>query len=371
MGFDDVLNMFLPKKTLSEKEIRQYLQRPQTIDSRSHLTQGMRLANIREGFDDNNNKFVKMGRKEKKVLRDISNNYDRAVSQYATAYKQYLEEHATLTKSVEDCRVDCLERITGDGIDVANQKKACVAGCSLKGVQVLKCKNTYKGHNRDASKKCKDLVANHCTDGSVNPGTTSQNFVNSSEQADSHSTTLAEGCCECGGGGGGKPSAYINGTQVKSCNDLDKAFGGNSGDGTAANFKPFCQNAGSGVSTFNASKNANFHQKYSAVKSKNDAAMTEANKLKKKINTLIQTRNKLRGTIASEEDSLDANLKIFEEKYSELTGYGEGGKDYTSIALHETTMNKKNAEELKFYMWSVLAIVLIITVVSNFKKKPA
>ncbi len=369
MGFDEVLNMFLPKKTLSVEEIKQYLQKPQTVDSRSHLTQGMRLANIREGFDDNNKRFVKMGRKEKKVLRDISNNYDRAVSEYATAYKQYLEEHASLTKSVEDCRVDCLERITGDGTEIVNQKKACVAGCSLKGVQVLKCKNTYKGHNRDASKKCKDLVGSHCTDGSVNPGSKAQKFVTSSEQADSHSTTLSEGCCECGGGGGGKPTAHINGIQVKGCSGLDKAFGGNSGDGTASQYKSFCQNAGSGVTSFNAGTNANFHQKYAAVKAKNDAAMNEANKLKKKINTLIKTRDKLRGTISSEEDSLDNNLKLFEEKYAELTGYGEGGKDYTSIALHETTMNKKNAEELKFYMWSVLAIVLIITVISNFKKK--
>ena len=236
---------------------------------------------------------------------------------------------------------------------------------------MLKRKDTYKGHNQDASKKCKDLVANHCTDGSVNPGSTSQNFVKSSEQADSQSTTLGEGCCECGGGGGGKPSAYINGIEVKSCNDLDKAFGGNAGDGTASAFKSECVNAGSNVSSFNAGNNANFHQKYAEVKGKNNAAMNEANKLKKKINTLIQARDKLRGTIASEEDSLDNNLKLFEEKYAELSSYGEDGKDYTSIALHETTMNKKKSEELKFYMWSVLAIVLIITVISNFKKKPA
>tara|TARA_B100000902_G_scaffold160895_1_gene156470 strand:- start:906 stop:2021 length:1116 start_codon:yes stop_codon:yes gene_type:complete len=371
MGFDDVLNMFLPKKQLSVEEIKKFLQKPQTIDSRSHLFQGIKLERMREGFDDNNKRFVKMSTKEKKVLRDISNNYDRAVSQYATAYTQYLEEHARLTKSVEDCRVDCLERITGTNIESNNKKKACVAGCGLKGVQVLKCKNTYKGHNQDNSKKCKELVANHCTDGSINPGSSSQKFVTSSEQADSQSTTLAEGCCECGGGGGGKPSAYINGIEVKSCNDLDKAFGGNTGDGTAAAFKSECVNAGSGVSSFNAGTNKNFVQRYAQVKGKNDAAMEEANKLKKKINILIKTRDKLRGTIGSEEDSLDNNLKLFEEKYAELTSYGEGGKDYTSIALHETTMNKKKSEELKFYMWSVLAIVLIITVISNFKKKAA
>ena len=77
----------------------------------------------------------------------------------------------------------------------------------------------------------------------------------------------------------------------------------------------------------------------------------------------------MRGTIASEEDTLEQNLKTFEEKYARLQKYGEGGKDWTSIAQYQTTLNRKNSEELKFYMWSVLAIVLIMTVVSNFKKR--
>ena len=51
--------------------------------------------------------------------------------------------------------------------------------------------------------------------------------------------------------------------------------------------------------------------------------------------------------------------------------YGDGGKDWTSIAQYTSSLNRRNSEELKFYMWSVLAIVLIITVISNFKKKAA
>jgi len=366
MGFDEVINIFLPKKALTLDEIKKHLQKKQTVDSRSHLLQGIRLSNIREGFDDNTKKFRDMSKGEKKVLRDISNNYDRAVSEYATAYKQYLEEHAILTKSVEDCRVDCLERITNkSGEGYASMQKACIAGCNLKGVQVLKCKDTYKGYNRDSSRKCKDMAAEHCTDGSINPGTKSQNYVKNSDNADSQSTTLAEGCCECGGGGGGKPSAHVNGHEIKSCSGLNKAFGDDS------TYKSYCEQAGNSVASFNASSNANFHQKYDGIKSKNDTAMEEMKKLKGKINILIKTRDKLKGTISSEEETLDQNLKAFEEKYSRLLSYGETGKDWTSIAQHKSTMNRKSSEELKFYMWSVLAIVLIITVISNFKKKEA
>ena len=107
------------------------------------------------------------------------------------------------------------------------------------------------------------------------------------------------------------------------------------------------------------------------MKGTNDAAMAEVHKLKKKINILTTTRDKLRGSIAGEEDTLDQNLKEFEEKYAKLQMYGDGGKDWTSIAQYTSTLNRRNSEELKFYMWSVLAIVLIITVISNFKKKSA
>ena len=117
--------------------------------------------------------------------------------------------------------------------------------------------------------------------------------------------------------------------------------------------------------------NKNFVNEYAKIKGTNDAAMAEVNKIKKKINILTQTRDKLKGSIAGEEDTLDQNLKDFEEKYAKLQMYGDGGKDWTSIAQYTTTLNKRNSEELKFYMWSVLAIVLIITVISNFKKKAA
>ena len=371
MGFDEVLNMFLPKKGLSMDEIKKYLRKPQTVDSRSHLKQGVRLSNIRENFSDNNKKFRTMHTKEEKVLTDLSDNYYKIVGDYARAYQDYLTTHADLSASVDECMKACGETHNTSVDNWANKSKACIAGCKLKGVQVLKCKNTYKGLQGDTSKKCKDLVKDHCDAGSIHPGK-SRTFVKSADNADDYDTTLADGCCECGGGGGGKPTAYVNGTVTKNCSDVATAIGD-------SEMKSYCKSAGNGVSlerdgrtiTFSASTNANFVNEYTKVKGTNDAAMAEVNKLKKKINTLTTTRDKLRGSIAGEEDTLDQNLKEFEEKYAKLQMYGDGGKDWTSIAQYTSTLNRRNSEELKFYMWSVLAIVLIITVISNFKKKAA
>lgn len=361
MGFDEITNMFLPKNNVSLEQIKKYVQKKQTIDSRSHLIQGVRLHNVREGFDDNTKTFRQMNTKEEKALSDLSNNYHRLVSDYATAYQGYLQEHLRLTQSVENCKVKCQETYNS-GNNYANKQRSCSAGCDLKGVQVLKCKNTYKGLSSDTSKKCKDMATDHCDEGTVNPGSSSRKFVNSADNSDSSSITLAQGCCMCGGGTGGKPTAYVNGTTIRKCDEIGKAMNDN-------DMIAICKNAGNNVPGFSASANANFVNKYSNIKSKNQDVMNEAKKLKGKITTLINTRDKLRGTIASEEDTLEQNLKEFEEKYSRLQQYGEGGKDWTSIAQYHTTLNKKNSEELKFYMWSVLAIVLIMTVVSNFKKR--
>jgi len=361
MGFDEITNMFLPKTNVSLEQIKKHLQRQQTVDSRSHLMQGVRLHNVREGFDDNTKTFRNTNKKEEKVLTDISANYQKLVSDYATAYKGYLQEHLRLTQSVENCKVKCADDFNS-GTKYGQKQRSCIAGCDLKGVQVLKCKNSYKGLSTDVSKKCKDVATDHCDEGTVNPGSASQKFVNSADNADSSSITIAQGCCMCGGGTGGKPTAYVNGTTIRKCDDIGEAMNDN-------DMIQYCKNAGNGVNGFSASANANFVNKYSNIKSKNMDVMNEAKKLKKKIGQLVTTRDKLRGTIASEEDTLEQNLKEFEEKYARLQEYGDGGKDWTSIAQYHTTLNKKNSEELKFYMWSVLAIVLIMTVVSNFKKR--
>jgi hypothetical protein len=373
MGFDDVLNIFLPKHTISKEEIKKYLGRPQTKDSRNHLLQGIRLGNLREGFEQADKKFIGqdedgkrgMKLKEEKALEKIETEYDKTISAYSQAYKDYLLEHARLTEGVANCRTQCMENFpTSDG-DYVNKRKACIAGCQLKGVQIQKCKNSYKGLSTDTSKKCHHLVTDHCNDGSVNPGAKSSKFVRSQTNADNFKTTLLAGCCECGGGISGKPKGLINNQEVKNCDEVVNKLGG------GPSYKGICINAGNGATGFDANANKNFVNRYSDVKSKNDAAMNQMKKLGKKINLLTKARDKLKGTIASEEDLLDQNLKKFEEKYAMLQSYGEGGKDYTSIAQYESSSKKKASEELKFYMWSVLAIVLIITVVSNFKKKSA
>ena len=380
MGFDDVLNIFLPKHTISKKEIKKYLGRPQTKDSRNHLLQGVRLGNLREGFEQADTKFVgtnseddsdegkkKWGMKirEEKALKTIEDEYNRTISDYASAYTSYLTEFATLNNSMKLCSADCIEKYKTTDSNYVAKRKACYAGCQLKGVQIQSCKNSYKGLSSDKSKKCHNLVADHCTDGSVNPGASSRKFVRSSSNVDSGNTKLVDGCCECGGGITGKPTGVINTETVKNCNEVNEKLGNN------PDYKSACLQAGINVDGFDATANANFINLYDNVKNKNNAAMSQMKKLAKKINILTKARNRLKGTIASEEDTLDQNLKEFEEKYSLLQSYGDGGKDHTSMAQYDNITTKRSSEELKFYMWSVLAIVLIITVVANFKKKAA
>ena len=256
MGFDDVLNIFLPKHTISKEEIKKYLGRPQTKDSRNHLLQGVRLGNLREGFAQADKKFIgtdseddsaagkrKWGMKikEEKALKKIEDEYDRTISAYSKAYQDYLLEHASLTAGVANCRTACKEDIRDTEGDYVNKRKACIAGCSLKGVQIQKCKNSYKGLSTDTSKKCHTLVADHCNDGSVNPGAKSSKFVRSQTNADNFKTTLLDGCCECGGGTSGKPTGLINNQIVKNCDEVSQKLGG------GPSYKNLCVNDGNGT----------------------------------------------------------------------------------------------------------------------------
>ena len=96
-----------------------------------------------------------------------------------------------------------------------------------------------------------------------------------------------------------------------------------------------CKNAGNNVPGFSASANANFVNKYSNIKSKKSRCYESSKKTEGKITTLINTRDKLRGnTIASEEDTLEQNLKEFEEKYSRLQQYGRRKNPLHNIILH-------------------------------------
>lgn len=354
----------------------------QTKKDGKHINQGSLLRNRaealqnlisigREGFDSA--RLDKLDKNEKNHLTNLESRYNKLVSDYANSYKSFLQEHETLQAQVTKCKSKCLETHNRSSSDYSNKRLACQAGCDLKAPYITSCKDTYLGLKSDSSKNCAVLTKDKCSAGNVTLG--QNNFVNSSSNSDKNNNTLKDGCCDCGGGTGGKPKGIINKTPVASCNDLANAFGITAASSTNENYKSACNQAGQG--TIDVSRTKDFYKQFNKIQNKNLKISNAAEKLYGNIDKLHNVRLKLDTNINNEEIKLKNTFKRFESNYSELQKMS-GGRDVngrpkavnpTFQAQEEDKRLQKKAEEMKFYFWGILAIVLAVSTMINFNRR--
>ena len=347
-----------------------------------HLSQGEMLRNrleamnnimrsTREGFESK--KIDKIDNKEKKHLQNLETKYNQLVSRYADSYKGFLLEHEKLQSDVMKCKSRCLETYNQSTQDYSNKRIACRAGCDIKAPYIVKCKDTYKGLASDSSKKCGHLTSGKCSGGSITLGQGS--WVADDARSDRTGITLKDGCCDCGGGRGGRPKGIVNGTEVASCNNLASAFGISEGSDSDYIYRSACNQAGQDTLDINA--NRNLYKKFNNIQEKNQKVTDKAVKLYKDIDKRHEIRKKLDENIMSEEEKLKTNLGRFEINYDELMKLG--GKDPitgkpkamnpTFIAMEEDRKLQEKSEQMKFYFWSILAIALAVSTMINFTRK--
>ncbi|RZD40904.1 MAG: hypothetical protein CXT73_05945 [Methanobacteriota archaeon] len=359
MGFENIIEAFYPNQKAE--------------GGQRHIDQGNSLLNIREGLLNNiisagregfdTSRFTKMGKREKKLINGLEAKYNRLVSDYATSYKNFLVEHKELESQVTSCKSKCLERHNNKVDDYSNKRKSCVAGCQIKGPFIAECKDTYKGMRNQINKKCGNITPGKCSDGTITIG--QEKYVGGSNYSDGSGKTIKDGCCECGGGTGGKPYGEINGQHLKRCTDIASAFGLEKGSGQDKAYQLACKQA-AGIETGRTSQ---FYKKYNAIEAKNQKISDEAQSLYDQINHLDGVNKQLQSTTSDSETQLNSDLSSFEEKYAKLMELGgKEGKDPTIEAQRNSIMLKKQAEEMSFYFMSILAIVLVVTTIINFRR---
>ncbi len=363
MGFESITEAFN-----QNKKNGRHLSQGEMLRNRAEALQSL-LSIGREGFESK--KLKDMSKKEEKHIKKLESRYNKLVSDYATSYKGFLLEHEQLQSDVMSCKSKCLEIHNQSTQDYSNKRLACQAGCDLKAPFITKCKDIYKGHKSDSTKQCTALVNGKCDAGSVTLG--QNDFVIGEANFDKEGTSLKDGCCACGGGKGGKPKGVINKTLVASCSNLASAFGVAEGSTPDQVYKSACLQA----EIASPEANANFYKKFDAIQSKNSAVSGAADKLYADIDTLNEVKKKLDESIESEEVNLDNNLKRFETNYDKLMKLG--GRDPTTgkpkavnptfLAQEEEKELMAKTEEMKFYFWSILAIVLAVSTVINFQRK--
>tara|TARA_B100000424_G_C22933724_1_gene496733 strand:+ start:1307 stop:2404 length:1098 start_codon:yes stop_codon:yes gene_type:complete len=363
MGFENIFESFQ-----QNKKTGRHLSQGELLRNRAEQLQNL-ISVGREGFESK--KIKDMDKKERKHLQKLESSYNKLVSDYANSYKSFLLEHEKLQADVMKCKSKCLEIHNQSTQDYSNKRLACSAGCDLKAPYITKCKDTYRGLAKDSSKGCTELTDGKCDGGSITLG--QNEYVAGEANVDKQGISLKDGCCECGGGKGGKPKGVINKTIVSSCSNLAAAFGVAEGSTPDQVYKSACLQA----QVSNPSKNANFYKQFDKIQSKNSAVTGAAEKLYADIDTLHEVRKKLDENIESEEAKLANNLKRFETNYDTLQRLG--GRDPvtgkpksvnpTFLAQQEEKRLQQRSEEMKFYFWSILAIVLAVSTIINFQRK--
>ena len=360
MGFENILEAFYSNNEKGRKA-KAIGQGNSLLNIRENLMNVIEAG--REGFDTT--RFTKLDKREKKWISSLESKYNRLVSDYANSYKNFLVEHRELEGQVATCKAHCLERYNTNVNDYANKRLSCAAGCQIKGPFIAECKDTYTGMKNQLNKKCGNITPGKCSGGNVTVG--QDNYVSASNYSDRQGKTVKDGCCECGGGTGGRPSGEINGNEVKRCDDIYKAFGLEKGSGADYAYRQACH----GASKIETGRTSKFYKKYNMIQSKNQKITNEAQKLYNTIDHLESVDKKIKTTTVDSETQLAGDLKSFEEKYAilqELGGKYEGGQDPTIEAQRRSVLLKKQSEEMSFYFMSILAIVLVVTTIINFRR---
>ena len=360
MGFENILEAFYSNNEKGRKA-KAIGQGNSLLNIRENLMNVIEAG--REGFDTT--RFKKLDKREKKWISSLEGKYNRLVSDYASSYKNFLIEHRELEGQVATCKAHCLEKYNTNVNDYANKRLSCAAGCQIKGPFIAECKDTYTGMKNQLNKKCGNITPGKCSGGNVTVG--QDNYVSASNYSDRAGKTIKDGCCECGGGTGGRPSAEINGNNVKRCDDIYKAFGLEKGSGADFAYRQACH----GASKIETGRTSNLYKKYNMIQAKNGKITGEAQKLYNTIDHLENVDKKIKTSTVDSETQLSSDLKSFEEKYAmlqELGGKYKGGQDPTIEAQRKSILLKKQSEEMSFYFMSILAIVLVVTTIINFRR---
>ena len=167
------------------------------------------------------------------------------------------------------------------------------------------------------------------------------------------------GCCECGGGEGGKPTTMVNGNKIKSCDDPDlkTALGGFDGQN-------YCHNA----PYPEADKAHNLYKKYDKVVDRNKDL--EEVKNMEKVVQLEDINKSLKGNTEAEEEALAKFNKISRNcNKNRKSRFNCGPESSGNAAQLKEGKLLTPSEKFKIFGWSILGISLLLVIIGSLNKE--
>jgi len=305
-----------------------------------------------ENFDTG--KLDQVSRNELTVLEKLKSTYDEKLSQYSTSYKVFMEGYYTSTQGVKTCKADCASRHRPGTAAWGFSKTACNAGCDLKGPYISKCASTYKGTS--INNQCADITKGKCTGSGVVLG-----MLSSVAETDANNISIKDGCCECGGGTGGPPTAEINSKTVYKCEDVPQALGYSAGKGGYTTNRCYQARVSS------ANKNKNLWQSYAKLSKDNEDLIKLAQNIFDKITQLKTLDGNINRQITDEETHLKNQLSLYENVYTNIKEY-DGTKHVTIEGQVEDVLLKEKSQSLHLFIWLGLAMLTFSLVLARIKK---
>lgn len=326
--------------------------------------------------------------------------FDAKVQEYGDNSEAALSYWKKYTKQVNNCKDNLCVKNPEGHYKTDEEVNACKVGCALQGPYVSSCSNTLtdetlwtKANKANAAVYCSSLAneLNKCS------GLTPEGGKGSINSGSNIPEAAASGCCECGGGDGGRDKIKVNGIEYESCNDFQTTKEKNACKNVSQ--KTDCKNPpGSGsvcventnlwISPNAKTFNTDYYQKQVNT---NTELRSKVGELTNKINFLDNKNKQLRSTWNEEvlryrgngsggEQDQNSLLKRFQSKQIELAdiigkarilrrGEPRDTRNHTLIGMEEDTLLKLNSEKLKFGMWGILALILGIATITNFNKK--
>lgn len=294
---------------------------------------GVNLA----GFNKRDKSIVE---RELKKFKSLQNNYNLNLRTYQKKYRELLTEYMkyelgdgenVTSGAVHKCKVACNTENSSEA-----HKTACEVGCTLKGPYLLDCQNTFKA---DSVNSCsKTIETNKCNPLKKQPIDTYYSEL--SQAKDEKGVSLVDGCCECGGGKFGSPSAIVNNNKYTSCYDFNNTTEINK-----------CLNA----RITNEASIKNLPKKYKEVLKLNKNMISFSDEMLSVVNSLKDFNIDL--TVSK--NNLQRNYNDDSMKYSmllkEIAKFTKEKKNTLNTRVMDGQL-KKSAFDFRNNIWTILAI---------------
>lgn len=365
--FDSISGFFTPEKSninnnkirLESKPLNQLQQGLAHLENRRSLMNMVsKKLKLIENFSSQ--KLDVTTSKELEYLSKLEHDYNSNLSAYSTEYKSFMEDYQKAVEQVKTCKAKCMVNHPYGSSAWAFQRTACKAGCDLKGPYVSKCKDSYT-LSKYTRKKCNIMAKNKCINGDVILGMDNQ--VTSSNFLDDNDVTLKDGCCECGGGIGGKPTSIINAKKIKSCKDVPTALGYSSRARA-----PWAENTCNTAPIASPQSNANLWKRYKKLVQTNEALIKTAKDIFKHINKLKNRNKEMHEELDSNTDDIRDNINLYNNYKQKIDRLNRNARDKTVDGQLEDALLKEKSGNFQLILWSILAILTILLAIERIRK---